>query len=76
MRRALFQVHLWTGLAIGLYVLAISVSGSILVYAPQLTERSHRVWREVPARAVAGRRVRTAAEALEDVRRALPGSHS
>ncbi len=31
-RRALFQVHLWAGIAIGLYVIAISVSGSILVF--------------------------------------------
>ena len=25
LRRALFQVHLWTGIAVGLYVVAISV---------------------------------------------------
>src|SRR5712691_2325964 len=31
-RRALFQVHLWAGVAIGLYVIAISLSGSILVF--------------------------------------------
>ncbi|HLI84657.1 MAG TPA: PepSY-associated TM helix domain-containing protein [Bryobacteraceae bacterium] len=32
LRRALFQVHLWTGIAFGLYVLAISVSGSAIVF--------------------------------------------
>ncbi len=32
LRRALFQVHLWTGLLFGLYVFAISVSGSAIVY--------------------------------------------
>ena len=31
-RRALFQVHLWTGVGLGLYVLALSISGSILVF--------------------------------------------
>jgi uncharacterized iron-regulated membrane protein len=31
-RRALFQVHLWTGVGLGLYLLAISISGSILVF--------------------------------------------
>ncbi|HST09801.1 MAG TPA: PepSY-associated TM helix domain-containing protein [Terriglobales bacterium] len=31
-RRALFQIHLWAGVGIGLYVIAISVSGSILVF--------------------------------------------
>jgi uncharacterized iron-regulated membrane protein len=31
-RRALFQVHLWTGVGLGLYVLVISISGSVLVF--------------------------------------------
>ncbi len=36
LRRALFQLHLWSGIAIGLYVLMISVTGSVLVYANEL----------------------------------------
>jgi uncharacterized iron-regulated membrane protein len=32
LRRALFQVHLWTGIGVGLYVLVISVSGSAVVF--------------------------------------------
>jgi len=35
-RRALFQVHLWSGIAVGLYVLMISVTGSVLVYRNEL----------------------------------------
>ena len=35
-RRALFQVHLWTGLAIGLYIVVLSVTGSALVYRNEL----------------------------------------
>lgn len=35
-RRALFQVHLWTGVAVGLYVAIISLTGSILVYRNEL----------------------------------------
>ncbi|HTQ99413.1 MAG TPA: PepSY-associated TM helix domain-containing protein [Candidatus Acidoferrum sp.] len=31
LRRALFQVHLWAGIALGLYVLVISLSGSALL---------------------------------------------
>jgi uncharacterized iron-regulated membrane protein len=31
-RRALFQIHLWTGIVAGLYVVAICVSGSIVVF--------------------------------------------
>ena len=72
LRRALFQVHLWTGIAVGLYAVAISVSGSILVYAPQLGDRAHPELRALAPSDVAGRRVRTPSEAIEDVRRALP----
>jgi uncharacterized iron-regulated membrane protein len=32
LRRALFQIHLWTGIGAGLYVFVISVSGSVVVY--------------------------------------------
>ena len=38
LRRALFQVHLWSGIGIGLYVVAISVSGSVLVYRSELRQ--------------------------------------
>jgi len=37
-RRALFQVHVWSGIAAGLYVLMMSVTGSVLVYANELYE--------------------------------------
>ena len=36
LRRALFQVHLWSGIALGLYILMISVTGSVLVYRNEL----------------------------------------
>jgi uncharacterized iron-regulated membrane protein len=36
LRRALFQVHLWSGLAIGLYILMITMTGSVLVYRNEL----------------------------------------
>jgi uncharacterized iron-regulated membrane protein len=35
-RKALFQVHLWTGMAIGLYVVGVCVTGSVLVYHNEL----------------------------------------
>lgn len=37
LRRALFQVHLWTGVGLGLYVLLMSVTGSALVFRRELT---------------------------------------
>src|SRR6478672_11916346 len=36
LRRAIFQVHLWSGIGVGLYVLLISVTGSILVFRNEL----------------------------------------
>ena len=36
LRRAIFQIHLWTGLAIGLYVVVLSLTGSVLVYRNEL----------------------------------------
>src|SRR5436190_7389254 len=40
LRRALFQVHLWSGIGGGLYVLMISVTGSVLVYRNELMFRA------------------------------------
>jgi uncharacterized iron-regulated membrane protein len=39
LRRALFQVHLWTGIAVGLYVVAISISGSAIVFRNELYKK-------------------------------------
>jgi uncharacterized iron-regulated membrane protein len=36
LRKALFQIHLWTGIALGLYVVLISVSGSAIVFRNEL----------------------------------------
>ena len=39
LRKALFQVHLWVGIAIGVYILVICLTGSILVYRNELYAR-------------------------------------
>jgi len=36
-RKALFQVHLWSGIGLGLYILLMSVTGSGLVFRRELT---------------------------------------
>ena len=36
LRRTLFQVHLWSGMAFGLYVFMISVTGSVVVYSNEI----------------------------------------
>lgn len=35
-RRALFQVHLWAGIALGLYIFAVCISGSVAVFNSEL----------------------------------------
>jgi uncharacterized iron-regulated membrane protein len=35
-RKAIFQLHMWSGIGVGLYVLMISVTGSIVVYRNEL----------------------------------------
>lgn len=36
LRKALFQVHLWTGIGLGLYVVLMSVTGSALVFRREM----------------------------------------
>jgi len=37
LRKALFQVHLWTGIGLGFYILLMSVTGSALIFRGDLT---------------------------------------
>jgi uncharacterized iron-regulated membrane protein len=36
-RKALFQIHLWTGIGVGLYIFVISVTGSAIVFRREIT---------------------------------------
>jgi uncharacterized iron-regulated membrane protein len=42
LRKAIFQIHLWSGIGIGLYVLVVSVTGSIVVYRNELYSAATR----------------------------------
>jgi len=42
LRKIVFQIHLWLGIAVVLYVAAISISGSALVYGPQFARKFQR----------------------------------
>src|ERR1700684_1787298 len=42
LRKAIFQLHLWSGIGIGLYVLLVSLTGSILVYRNELYRAATR----------------------------------
>jgi uncharacterized iron-regulated membrane protein len=48
LRKALFQVHLWTGIGLGLYILVMSVSGSALIFRRELTRSLAREPRVAP----------------------------
>jgi len=41
-RKAIFQIHLWTGIAMGLYIVAISVSGSALFFRNMINAAAGR----------------------------------
>jgi uncharacterized iron-regulated membrane protein len=38
LRKALFQVHLWTGIALALYILVMSLTGTVLIYRRELSK--------------------------------------
>jgi uncharacterized iron-regulated membrane protein len=38
LRRALFQIHLWAGVLLSLYVVVIALTGSILIFRTELTK--------------------------------------
>jgi uncharacterized iron-regulated membrane protein len=45
-RRAMFQIHLWVGIVLCLYMLVIGVTGSILVFEAELEHAAYpRLWR-------------------------------
>ena len=68
LRRAIFQIHLWTGLSAGLYIVMISVTGSVLVYRSELRRTFNPEPRVV---AVSGPRLSEAA-LIETTRRVYP----
>lgn len=67
-RRALFQVHLWTGLVAGLYVFAIGLTGSVLVFRPEIYRR---FWQTPTVEAVSP--LLTEAQLEAAARRVYPG---
>ena len=72
LRKALFQVHLWTGLGVGLYIVVISVTGSVLVYRGELRQLFDPQPRLVE---ISGPRLSEAA-LIEVTRRAYPDNNT
>lgn len=73
MRRALFQVHLWTGLALGLYITVSSLTGAVLVFHDELGRAAQaRLHHVAPAELAGGGRRLTLDEAAAALQAALP----
>src|SRR5262245_25586605 len=41
LRRVLFQIHLWTGIGAGLYIVVVCVTGSALVFREEINQSLH-----------------------------------
>lgn len=48
LRRALFQIHLWTGIAIALYAVVIGLTGSALIFKTELDRAAHPAIYSIP----------------------------
>jgi uncharacterized iron-regulated membrane protein len=71
MRKAIFQVHLWAGIGVGLYILVISVTGSILVHSSDLYR-----WATPPPLTIVPTGSPLSDDQLKEAaRRAYPGHH-
>ena len=68
MRRVLVRLHRWAGLALAAYVLLIGLTGSVLVYRPEL----YRLFAPVPVAVAVGPRLLSDPELLQAAKRALP----
>src|SRR5215472_17149360 len=69
LRRAIFQIHLWTGIGVGIYVFLISVSGSAIVFRNELYKA---LGSGSPTVTVSGPRL-PQAELKQAAQRAYPG---
>jgi uncharacterized iron-regulated membrane protein len=68
-RKALFQVHLWTGIALGIYILVMSLTGCILIY-----RRSIATWASPQLRTLTITAQRMTVDQLKQTaQRAYPG---
>src|SRR5215813_7664510 len=71
LRRALFQIHLWTGVAVGIYMVFISITGSAVVFRRDLNQS---LLGNIPAKELAADAQRLSeAELREAVLRQYPG---
>jgi uncharacterized iron-regulated membrane protein len=68
-RKALFQIHLWTGIGAGIYIFLISVSGSAIVFRAEL----HRMFTRPPLTVEPSGERMTDEQVTATAERAYPG---
>ena len=69
LRKALFQIHLWTGIGVGFYIMMVSLTGSVLVYRSEI----YRAFTLEPLIATASGDRLTDEKLKEAAERAYPG---
>jgi uncharacterized iron-regulated membrane protein len=80
LRRIIFQIHLWVGIIVGLYMAMMGITGSVLVFRPELDAlRLPKNWRESRTTSPANAttvvdKVKTVYPALRMVSLAAPNS--
>jgi len=73
-RKAIFQIHLWVGIALCLYLVVIGVTGSILVFESEIEHAAYpQLWRAPAPSASSGNREADLADVIACVKHAYPG---
>jgi uncharacterized iron-regulated membrane protein len=73
-RKAIFQIHLWLGLVLCLYVLIIGVTGSILVFESEIEHVSYsHLWRSSSTTRTGGPETAHFPAVINTLKREYPG---
>ena len=73
-RAALFQIHLWVGLILGIYVCVVGASGSVIVFEDELTRLARpELFRPLPENETA--LYESLPEVMADVKNRYPNYH-
>ncbi len=70
LRRVLFQVHVWTGVAVGLYAFLLGLTGAVLVFRPELQAVTYPAFFAAP---VGAGGVAAADVVIDNLRARYPG---
>ena len=75
LRRALFQVHLWAGIVVSVYVVVIALSGAGLVFEDELTSMALPKQITDPGRVFSSAETTPISVVMEAFGKQYPGAH-